>query len=535
MRKILALTLAAVLLLALLPTGGVSATEPDAAFPETTEQTESADALREKTEPTGAFQEMFARAEEIVSYEWVPSTRIDTWNENPYNGKMYFEAGEVVRGMPYTLFATELGFRSMITLQQYREVAGMNYSVTRFCKAVWEMRTGPAFGSCCATFVCEILGDSFMKDGLPRYSSVGPLARDGHMTSRRVKADDILPGDVLYDKDWSHIVWVGSVTEKTITVYEQTPPISKATTIPRSDVTEDGDLILRDHVYAFASRSHSFTHVGPHVPVYDAPKEPTCTSDGLTEGSHCAICGENIKMQMAIPAYGHTRESIVEEKPCTDTEDGWTVWHCAVCGEDEKVWIPSPNCAEKRFSDTPLGAWHHEYVDFVCGRGYMNGMSETAFAPEAAMSRAMLVTVLWRYAGEPAGGSPGFADVPDGQWYSAAVAWTAENGIVNGVGGGRFDPNGAVTRAQFAAILYRYAKRVGLPSDAAAELDYPDRAAVPDWAVDAMGWAVAEGLISGSSHADGRDYLEPQHSATRAQVAKILTQFVRNVAERGDE
>ena len=510
MRKLLALALTAALLFALLPALGVEAAEP-----------------------TGAFQQMHDRAEAIVSFAWTPSVRIATWNENEYNGQMYFEAGEVVHGMPYTLFAHEMGFRSMVTLSEYQTLADKNHSVSRFCNAMWEMRTGPVYGSCCATFVCEILGESFLNSsGIPIYSSVGPLARDGHLTSRKVRADEILPGDVLYDKDWSHIVWVGSVTEKTVTVYEQTPPISKATTIPLSDVTEDGYLILRNHVYAFASRSNRFKHSGAHVPVYDAPKEPTCTEDGLTAGSHCAICGENIELQRSIPSYGHTREAIVEESPCTDTEDGWAVYHCAVCGENEKVWLPSPICTAMRFDDTPLGAWHHEYVDFVCGRGYMNGMSEAVFAPDATMSRAMLVTVLWRYAGAPEGGSAGFVDVPDGQWYTDAVAWAAEQGIVNGVGGGKFDPNGAITRAQFAAILHRYAKREGLPAEASAVLAFPDRASVPDWAADAMRWAVAEALISGSSHADGRDYLDPQTSATRAQVAKMLTQFVRNIAEQ---
>ena len=517
MRKRLALILAAGLLIAALPSGGAQA--------ETLPETRGA-------VPTGSFQEMQDRAEEIVSFEWIPSSRIDVWNENPYNGNMYFEAGEVVRGVPYTLFASELGFRSMVTLQEYKALADKNYSVTRFCKAVWEMRTGPVYGSCCATFLCEVLGGNFLReDGLPRYSSVGPLARDSHMTSRKVKADEILPGDVLYDKDWSHIVWVGSVTEKTITVYEQTPPIARATTIPLSDVTEDGYLILRDHVYAFASRSNSFQHSGAHTPVHDAAREPTCTEDGLTEGLHCAVCGRNIVTQMAIPATGHTREYVVEETPCTDEEDGWIVYHCSVCSEDERVCIPSPNCAAQQFTDTPIGAWYHDCVDFVKNRGYMKGVSETSFAPDATMSRAMLVTVLWRYAGEPESGGTDFTDVPDGQWYTDAVAWAAERGVVNGVGDGKFDPNGAITRAQFATILHRYAKGEGLPSDAAAALDFPDGADVQSWAADAMRWAVAENLLNGSGHADGKDYLEPQSSATRAQVAKILTQFVKHIAE----
>lgn len=502
MRKLLALVLAAVLLLSLSSAGNVQAAEA-----------------------SGAFQQMLERAEEIVSFAWTPRVRIDVWNENPYNGKMYFEAGEVVHGMPYTLFASELGVRSMITLQQYRAVADKNYSVTHFCNAVWQMRTGPVYGSCCATFICEILGESFLRDGVPVYSSVGPLARDGHLTSRRVKASEILPGDLLYDKDWSHIVWVGSVTEKTVTVYEQTPPISKTTTIPLSDVTEDGYLIIRNHVYAFASRSNRLTHSGAHVPVYDAPKEPTCTEDGLTAGSHCAICGENIELQMAIPALGHTREYVAQETPCTDSADGWTVYHCAVCGEDEKVWIPCEGCAANVFTDTPIGAWYHDAVDFVRIRGYMTGVSETAFAPEATMSRAMLVTVLWRYAGQPKSGGAGFKDVPDGQWYTDAVAWAASMGVVNGVGSGKFDPNGKITREQMAAILFRYARHSGFDTASRGDLSaFPDAAKVSAYATDAIAWTVAEGIIGG---ADGT--LLPQGGATRAQVATILMRYMKDI------
>ena len=507
MRKVIAFAVAAALLIAVLPSGGVRAAGP-----------------------TGAFQEMFDRAEALVNFAWVPSSRIDTWNENLYNGKTYFEAGEVVRGVPYTLFAYELGVRSGVTLQEYAALADKNYSVCHFCKAVWEMRSGPVYGSWCAPFICEILAGSFMDGGVPRYNSVGPLARDSHLTRRKVKATEILPGDVLYDKDWSHVVWVGSVTEKTVTVYEQTPPIAHALTLSLSDVTDDGYLIIRSYVYAYASRSNSFQHSGEHVPVYDAPREPTCTEDGLTAGSHCALCGQNIEMQMSIPALGHDR-IFVESKECTETEDGWTVYHCAVCGEDERVCIQSPNCAAKQFTDTPIGMWYHDSVDFVKNRGCMKGVSETSFAPDAEMSRAMLVTVLWRYAGEPAGGKADFADVPDGQWYTKAVAWAAERGIVNGVGSGKFDPDGAVTRAQFATILHRYAESEGFAVDAAAALDFPDGAEVQNWAADALRWAVAKGLLNGSRHADGKDYLEPQASATRAQVAKILTQFVKNIAE----
>ena len=115
------------------------------------------------------------------------------------------------------------------------------------------------------------------------------------------------------------------------------------------------------------------------------------------------------------------------------------------------------------------------------------------------MTRAMLVTVLWRYAGQPQAAANPFTDVPGGEWYTQAVAWAAENGVVNGIGGGKFDPNGRVTREQAAAILFRYAQKVGAASAERADLSgFPDANAVSDYASDAMRWVVAEGIIGGS-------------------------------------
>ena len=150
------------------------------------------------------------------------------------------------------------------------------------------------------------------------------------------------------------------------------------------------------------------------------------------------------------------------------------------------------------------------------------------------MTRAMLVTVLWRYAGQPQAAANPFTDVPGGEWYTQAVAWAAENGVVNGIGGGKFDPNGRVTREQAAAILFRYAQKVGAASAERADLSgFPDANAVSDYASDAMRWVVAEGIIGGSREYDGRDWLKPQGSATRAQVAAILMRYIENVTKSG--
>ena len=143
------------------------------------------------------------------------------------------------------------------------------------------------------------------------------------------------------------------------------------------------------------------------------------------------------------------------------------------------------------------------------------------------MTRAMLVTVLWRYAEKPAAtqGST-FSDVAQGQWYTDAVAWAAENGIVNGVGDGKFDPEGTVTREQMAAILYRYAQYKDCDvSDSASLQSFGDAGTVSSYAVPSMEWAVGAELINGM---DGN--LKPKGTATRAQVATILMRFCENVA-----
>ena len=114
-------------------------------------------------------------------------------------------------------------------------------------------------------------------------------------------------------------------------------------------------------------------------------------------------------------------------------------------------------CPSVAFTDVPpYGNWAHEGIDYVLEQGLFQGVSDTLFAPDKTMTRAMVVTVLWRNAGSPKGGEAEFVDVEPGQWYTEAVAWAAENSIVNGVGEGRFAPMSQITREQLATILYRY-------------------------------------------------------------------------------
>ena len=176
------------------------------------------------------------------------------------------------------------------------------------------------------------------------------------------------------------------------------------------------------------------------------------------------------------------------------------------------------------YTDIPTD-WAKEGICFVIENGLMVGTTSTTFAPKDTLTRAMLVTVLYRMAGSPAVDAPsGFTDVADGQWYSDAIAWAAANGIVNGVGGNKFAPSEPVTREQLAAIFFRYAKAEAPEVDVLS--GYPDAEAISTYARDAMAWAVSTGLVTGSKEADGT-YLAPQGLAAREQAAAILMRYVK--------
>lgn len=181
------------------------------------------------------------------------------------------------------------------------------------------------------------------------------------------------------------------------------------------------------------------------------------------------------------------------------------------------------------FVDVADSDWYADAVQYVFANGLMAGTSDTTFSPNATTTRAMIVTILYRLEGTPAvTGTTAFTDVAAGQYYADAVAWAAQNGIVSGTSATTFSPDGVITREQMAAILYRYAQHKGYDVTAKADLSvFTDAAQVSTYATDAMAWANASGLISGTSATT----LSPAGSATRAQVATILMRFCENIAK----
>ncbi|MBQ7475197.1 MAG: S-layer homology domain-containing protein [Clostridia bacterium] len=182
--------------------------------------------------------------------------------------------------------------------------------------------------------------------------------------------------------------------------------------------------------------------------------------------------------------------------------------------------------ASEVFADVKRDDWFCDSVGYAYSHGLMKGVSSSLFAPGEPMSRAMLVTVLWRAEGSPAaaGGSP-FGDLRE-DWYGEAVAWAFSNEVIRGVSDTSFDPDAPLTREQIAAILFRYSASVGRDVSARANLDpFPDHGVISAYAVDALSWANAEGLVNGTKEG-AAILLDPLGDASRAQVAAILTRYM---------
>ena len=193
-------------------------------------------------------------------------------------------------------------------------------------------------------------------------------------------------------------------------------------------------------------------------------------------------------------------------------EGQWTTTH----GDPVQPPVSLP------FTDVAQGAWYYDDVAFVYRNQLFNGDSPTRFAPDDKMQRCMMTTVLHRLAGKPAVSySTLFGDIPDGQWYTQGTIWAGTLGVVSGVEPGRFDPFANVTRQEIAAILHRYAEKMGYDVSASASLaGFRDGGTVASWGTRAMSWAVGTGILNGSSGA-----LLPNGDATRAEVAAMLHRF----------
>ena len=207
-----------------------------------------------------------------------------------------------------------------------------------------------------------------------------------------------------------------------------------------------------------------------------------------------------------------------------------------------KIIVSNDAEAPSPYSDVSSADWFYDAVRYVTESGLMNGTATGKFSPNVTMTRAMLVTVLWRLEGEPSMEIPyqdtmppidypwnlgvlSFPDVPNHEWYSKAVWWARLHGIVSGYSNGAFGLNDPVTREQAVVILYRYAKMKGLDVSASADLSkFADANDISGWALDAMKWAVAEGIIEGRPG----NKAAPKDTSTRAEVATVFMRYIKD-------
>lgn len=220
--------------------------------------------------------------------------------------------------------------------------------------------------------------------------------------------------------------------------------------------------------------------------------------------------------------------------PCTwyDWQDGITFYDV---DEDHTLYVEfapvDAECPSEAYWDLDTDAWYHAATDYVIEHDLMEGVGGSTFDPYGATTRAQLVTMLYRLAGEPrVSGGSGYADVPADAWYTNAVIWASNKGIVEGYGNGYFGVNDVVTREQTVTILYRYAKYTGCDvRDLASLKHFLDVEDVSDFALKPFGWAVEEDIVEGKPAGSGRVKLEPQGTTARVEMAAVLMRYAEYV------
>ena len=261
----------------------------------------------------------------------------------------------------------------------------------------------------------------------------------------------------------------------------------------------------------------------------DAAVAATCTTAGTTAGKHCTRCDYKEGME-TIAALGHAWDEGEVTKEATETTQGSMTYTCTRCPATKRDILPASGLvATAVYNDVKNDtSWFYPGVQYCLSYGLMSGMGNGSFAPGEYTTRAQVAQILYNLHGNPevSGGTP-FTDVPEGAWYQKAVTWAHSVGIVNGVTATTFSPNANITRQDFVLMLMRYLNNVRMvdrtwtPDDLSR---FVDAGSVGSWALDAMKDAVAINAISGVT-VDGRLYIQPARSATRAEAAKILMMF----------
>ncbi len=273
-----------------------------------------------------------------------------------------------------------------------------------------------------------------------------------------------------------------------------------------------------------------FTVTAEHIHQYTSTvTPPTCTEQGYT--TYTCTCGDSYRSDYTNP-LDHSWDAGVVTTPATETAPGVKRYTCTRCSATRTETIAQLTCPSAGFTDVPgANNWAHAGIDYCVSNGLMYGVGGSRFAPQTATTRAQIVQILYSLSGSPSvSGAAPFTDLTQ-DWYKNAVRWAYQTGVVSGMSATTFAPNAPVTREQIAVILMGYAQKVLGVSRTWTPADlsrYPDASRVSAWAHNALADTVSLGLISGTLRG-GQAYLDPQGSATREQVATILMQFCKNV------
>lgn len=242
-----------------------------------------------------------------------------------------------------------------------------------------------------------------------------------------------------------------------------------------------------------------------------SPSANTVTPNGLTVGT---VSDSDKTVATLLPSSGSSTAAGTIRAYYVSYDDPTPV------KESEPTKEPDP--AEIDFTDVSKDAWYYDAVQYIAQKELMVGVSDTEFAPERSMNRAMMIVLLYRIASEPAvNGTVPFHDTDASEYYANALLWAYQNDIAHGVGDGLFAPGRTITRQQLCAFLYRYSNASGVSADVLSS--FGDAADISDYAVEAMAWAVDSGIIQG----DKQQNLNPNASATRAQCAAILQRYLQ--------
>jgi len=289
-----------------------------------------------------------------------------------------------------------------------------------------------------------------------------------------------------------------------------------------------GNTLALDSSHSFTTMAGSSSNDVGNSTTYYAIMASAGTGGSITPSGNTSVAHGSDKTYTIAANDGYEIEDVLVDGVSVGAVSAYTFKNVkkahTITVSFKKAVVKTAN----PFNDVPTNNWFYESVLYVYENGLMTGTSVNTFNPEGTMTRAMLVTVLYRLSGDTGSYLGSFTDVPPGKWYENAVAWAAKRGIARGVGNNRFSPDGEITREQLAVMLHNFAKYKGLDvsvSNSTVLDSHADTGSISSWASEAMAWAVSNGIITG----DDSGNLNPQSFASRAEVAAMLKRFIENV------